>query len=511
MSQKINNSKRIAKNTLLLYTRMLLMMVISLFTSRIILEVLGVEDYGIYNAVGGLVMMLSIISGSLSVAISRFITIEVGKGDQNRLNTIFSTSIIILAITALAVCIFAESIGVWFLNSKMNIPTDRIAAANWVFQLSILTFVVNLISTPYNALIIAYEKMSIFTYISTCEVVLKLIIAYMLYISPIDRLIFYVLQLLIVAIIIRFIYARYCNRCFNESNSKLIFDKQLIKQMFSFVGWAFCGNGAVVLKEQGVNVLLNIFCGPAVNAARGIALQVNTAVYNFVSNFIIAVQPQITKLHSVGELESMHNLVIKSAKYSFFILLILLLPLCANINYVLGIWLVEVPEHTANFVILVLVYSLFDCYASPLITGVLAQGDIKKYEINLTLMYLLNFVLSYIVLKYGMAPEWVFGFNIIFKMIIVGALLLQSRIYGLSIMRFIKECVLVTLAIFVICATFIMMLPITSATTFWQFVVYSATIVLFSLSVIFLLGINKSELSYIKSMITSRFSIKRAN
>ena len=485
------------------------MMVISLFASRVVLNVLGIEDYGIYNAVGGLVMMLSIISGSLSVAISRFITIEVGAGCRDRLNTIFSTSIIVLILTALVVILFAESIGVWFLNNKMTIPANRIGAANWVMQLSVLTFVVNLISVPYNALIIAYEKMSIFAYISTCEVGLKMLVAYMLYISPIDKLVFYVLQLLIVAILIRYIYAKYCHSHFEESKGKLIFDKHLIKQMFVFVGWAFLGNGAVVLKEQGTNILLNIFCGPVVNAARGIAMQVNTAVYNFVSNFIVAVQPQITKLCSVKELDSMHNLVIKSAKYSFFILTILLLPICANIDYVLNVWLVEVPEYTANFVVLVLIYSLFDCYASPLVTGVLAQGNIRRYEVVLTLMYVLNFILSYIVLKQGMTPEWVFIFNIIFKIIIVVSLLLQSRSYGLSVMRFVKECILVTLLVFIICATFIIVTPVTTAKTIWQFVIYSAVIVVFSAIVIFIFGINKSELSYLKAMLISKFKEKK--
>ena len=268
MSDTSQNNKRIAKNTLLLYFRMLLTMAISLYTSRVVLHVLGIEDFGIYNVVGGVVAMFSVISGSLSAAISRFITYELGKGDKEKLVRIFSSSVTIQLGLGLVIIILAEVIGVWFLNEKMSIPENRMYAANWVFQLSILTFVINLISVPYNAAIIAHEKMSAFAYISILEVVAKLIIVYMLLLSPIDKLIFYAILMASVALIIRFVYGFYCKRNFEECTYHFILDKELLKKMFGFAGWNFIGTSAGVLRTQGINILLNIYYDPIVNAAR---------------------------------------------------------------------------------------------------------------------------------------------------------------------------------------------------------------------------------------------------
>ena len=509
MLQTSANNKLIAKNTLLLYLRMLFMMAVSLFTSRITLAALGITDYGIYNVVGGMVAMFSILSGSLSVTIGRFITIEVGKGNKERLKTIFSTSVSIQIIMSLIICIIAELAGIWFLNHKMIIPADRLFAAHWVLQLSILTFVVNLISVPYNAVIIAHEKMSAFAYISILEVVLKLIIVYLLYISPIDKLIVYAILLACVAIVIRFVYGNYCKRHFEESHYKFCFNKELLREMFGFIGWAFWGNGVVILKDQGTNILLNLFCGPAVNAARGVAMQVNSAVYSFVQNFMMAVNPQITKSYSTGNLTDMHKLIIRSAKFGFFILLILLMPICANINYILSLWLVEVPAHTANFIVLVLLYSLLDCYGNPLITGVLAEGDIKRYEIALTVIYFINFVASYIFLKMGMQPETVFILNIIFKVLVVIALLWHSRLkYSFPIGLFLRKCVLRNITIFFISACAIYFLPVSGCNNFKDFIVGTLTILIICIGLVYFIGITKTEAACIKNIITSKLHLK---
>lgn len=504
------NNKRIAKNTLLLYIRMLFMMGVSLFTSRITLAALGVTDYGIYNVVGGMVAMFSILSGSLSLTIGRFITVEVGKGDQERLKTIFSTSVSIQICMSLVICLIAEVAGVWFLSNKMVIPAERLYAAHWVLQLSILTFIVNLISVPYNAVIIAHEKMSAFAYISILEVILKLLIVYLLYVSPIDKLIVYAGLLAFVAIVIRLVYGGYCKRHFKEARYRFCFDKKLLREMFGFIGWAFWGNGMVVLKDQGTNVLLNIFCGPAVNAARGIAMQVNTTVYNFVQNFMMAVNPQITKSYSVGDIASMHELVIRSAKFGFFILLMLLMPICANIDYILDLWLVEVPEHTANFIVLVLLYSLLDCYGHPLITGVLAEGSIKRYEIALTVIYFLNFAASYIFLEMGMRPEVVFVLNIIFKAFVIIALLWHSHAkYSLSINAFMRKCVLRTMTIFLLGVAMVCFLPVSGHDNFLDFVISSLVIFIVCASLIYFIGITKNEAAYIRNMIASKLKLKR--
>jgi O-antigen/teichoic acid export membrane protein len=358
MTDKTQNNKRIAKNTLALYIRMLFMMIVSLYTSRVILHTLGVEDFGIYNVVGGVVSMFSVISGSLSAAISRFITYELGKGDKDKLIRIFSSSVTIQIGLGLIILVLAELVGVWFLNDKMNIPDGRIYAANWVFQLSILTFIINLVSVPYNAAIIAHEKMSAFAYISILEVIAKLVIVYLLIISPIDKLIFYAILMATVALMVRFVYGYYCKRHFEECTYHFIFDKELLKKMFGFAGWNFIGAASSVLRDQGGNIIINLFCGPAVNAARGIAYQVNTAINGFVSNFMMALNPQITKSYASGERDYMMTLIFQGARFSFYILLLLSLPVIINVHYILTLWLKIVPEHTTFFVQLVLIFTM---------------------------------------------------------------------------------------------------------------------------------------------------------
>lgn len=506
MTDTAANNKRIAKNTLLLYFRMLFMMAISLFTSRITLSTLGITDYGIYNVIGGMVSMFSILSGSLSFAISRYITMEVGKGNQEKLNHIFSTSMSIQVFMAVIIGIMGELAGLWFLNNKMVIPSDRLYAAQWVLHLSILTFVINLISIPYNALIIAHERMSAFAYVSILEVCLKLIIVYLLYISPIDKLIVYACLLACVAIIIRIVYVTYCKRHFTEEvHYKPYFDKKLLYDMSGFIGWAFLGNGVIVLKDQGTNILLNLFCGPTVNAARGLAMQVNSAIYNFVLNFMTAVNPQITKSYSIGNLSDMHKLIMRSAKFSFFILLILLMPVCANIDYILNLWLVEIPEHTANFIVLILLYSLIDCFANPLITGVLAQGNIKPYEIALTIIYLINFISSYICLKMGMVVESVFVLNIIFKGCVLIALLLQSHAkYSFPLIKFLKKSVLPSATIFFLSTIFIFILPGKDSSAFFIVALRTLIFIVFICIIEFKIGITINEKHYIQKILKEK-------
>lgn len=505
MVSNVENNKRIAKNTLFLYFRMLFTMAVSLYTSRVALAILGVVDYGIYNVVGGVVAMFSIISGSLSVAISRYITFELGRGSRDRLNILFSTSVTILIVLAIFICIIAEIVGVWFLNNKMNIPADRLYAANWVLQCSILTFLINLISVPYNATIVAHEKMSAFAYISILEVSLKLVLVYMLYISPFDKLIVYSVLFVVLATIIRLVYGSYCKRHFEEARFRFVANKKLICEMMGFVGWAFFGNGVVVLKDQGSNVLLNLFCGPIVNAAQGIATQVNVAVFGLVSNFMVAVNPQITKSYSSGDLSYMHSLIIKSGKLAFFILLLLFFPLCVNIDYVLSLWLVKVPEHTSSFVVLILLYSLLDCFGNPLVTGVLAQGNIKRYEIVLTILYLANFFTSFLFLKSGYAPEWVFILNILFKIFVIGALLWHSKArYQFPIGQFMRQSVLRGLAVFVVCYCFVSVVKISLNNAFVSFIVSSGITFVFTAVVIFVIGLNKKESMFLLTTVKYR-------
>lgn len=440
MSTTSENNKRIAKNTLLLYFRMLLTMAVSLYTSRVVLQTLGVEDYGIYNVVGGVVAMFSVLSGSLSAAISRFITFELGCSNTEKLKTVFSSAVTIQIGLSLIIILLAETIGLWFLNNKMIIPVERLMAANWVYQFSILTFATNLISIPYNAAIIAHEKMSAFAYISILEVTGKLIVAFTIAISPIDKLIYYGCLLMLIAIVIRLVYGYYCKRHFTECTYHFIFDKSLLKQMFGFAGWNFIGSSSAILRDQGGNIVINIFCGPTVNAAQGIAIQVSHAIQGFVSNFMTALNPQITKSYAAGNHYYMMTLIFQGARLSFYILLILSLPVIINAQYILSLWLGNVPEHTTSFVKLVLVFVMSESLAGPLVTAMLATGKIRNYQLLVGGLQSLNLPISYFLLRMGFIPEAVFITAIIISVCCeMARLYMLRKMINLSIYDFLKK------------------------------------------------------------------------
>ena len=380
MDSHAENTRRIAKNTLMLYIRMLFGMAVSLYTSRVVLQVLGVEDYGIYNVVGGVVAMFSLLSTALSTSISRFVTFEIGKGDEYNLKKVFTSSVAVMFALSIGIFIVAEIVGVWFLNTKMNIPAERMTAANWVLQCSLLSFIIGLISVPYNACIIAHERMSAFAYISILEVVLKLAVVYMLLVSPYDKLATYAVLLVVVALIVRLTYGQYCKRHFEESRYRFVHDKSLIKEMTGFAGWSFFGNGAYMLNTQGVDMLINIFFGVTFNAARGVATQVQNAVMQFVNNFTVAVNPQITKSYASGEREYMYKLVCRGAKYSYFLLLVFLVPIVCEADYILWLWLKVVPEHAPTFLRLALFSSLVMGMGNTLYTSIFSTGKISNYQ-----------------------------------------------------------------------------------------------------------------------------------
>ena len=507
----MSDTQRVAKNTLMLYFRQILIMAVSLYTSRVVLATLGISDYGIYNVIGGFVAMFSIISGSMSIAISRFITIEVGRKNGENIKNIFSTSILIQIIISLIVIVLCEILGIWFIYNKMNVEPERVNASFWVMQCSLLTFVVNLLSIPYNAIIIAHEKMSAFAYISILEVILKLAIVYLLYILPFDKLIVYSFLLFSISILIRLVYGIYCKKHFeNECKFSFVFNKSLLKEMYSFIGWAFFGNGVIIVKDYGTNILLNIFCGTIMNAARGVAGQVNAAIVSFVQNFMMALNPQITKTYAEKDYNTMHRLIIRGQKFSYFILLILFMLFAPNINYILSIWLKEVPPHTANLIILILLYSLTETYSNPLVTGVLAEGNIKNYEIVITFIYAINFIVSYIILKMEGAVETVFAINIVFKIFVCIELLIHSKKkYNFPIKFFITKCVVPTIIVSMICICLTHFAHTYNATSFVNFVLQSLINSVVCFVVIYFIGLNKNERSFILSFIKSKFSFNK--
>ena len=494
MSLQTNNNKRIAKNTLLLYFRMLFMMVVSLYTSRVILNALGVEDFGIYNVVGGVVAMFSVISGSLSAAISRFITYELGKGDQSKLNKIFSASVTIQLLLSLIIVVLIESVGVWFLNAKMTIPVERMTAANWVLQFSIITFVIGLISVPYNAAIIAHERMSAFAYISILEAVGKLAIAFLIMVSPIDRLVFYAILMCTVAVIVRLTYGHYCKKHFAECTYHFHWDKEILMKMFGFAGWNFIGAASAVLRDQGGNVVINMFFGPSVNAARGIANQVNNAITGFVQNFMTALNPQITKSYASGDREYMMTLIFQGARLSFYMLLLLSLPVLLNTHYILVIWLKLVPEHAVLFVQLILVFAMCESISNPLITAMLATGKIRNYQIVVGGLQILNLPVSYICLRMGAMPE-----SVLIVAIIISQCCLAARLYmlrgliGLSAIQYMKRVYLNIVIVSALAVILPCLLSIYTHESFLSFV--GLTIVSFCCTLIseFFVGCSKTE------------------
>ena len=404
MSNSANN-KRIAKNTLLLYVRMLFGMLVSLYTSRVILQTLGVEDYGVYNVVGGVITMFTFLNSAMSSATSRYITFEIGKGNMEQLKKVFSTSLQIHAVIALLIVILGETVGLWFLMNELVIPVGRMDAAMWVYQCSIVSCVVGIMSVPYNADIIAHEKMSAFAYISVLESILKLAIVYLLVVLPFDKLKVYAVLVLMVGLLIRYIYTRYCHKHFEESHYIHRIDKSLLKGMSSFAGWSFWGNLAAILYSQGLNMMLNIFFGPVVNAARGIAIQIQSVVQQFVYNFQMALNPQITKTYASGELDRMHSLMFRSARFSFMLLFFLSLPIMLETNYILTLWLGIVPENTVIFARIIIAISLIYTIANPCVIANQATGKVKVYQAVVGGLLLLILPISYIVLKMG-APAY---------------------------------------------------------------------------------------------------------
>lgn len=439
MTTQQENTKRIAKNTLMLYVRMLFGMLISLYTSRVVLQALGVEYYGIYNVVGGVVAMFSMVSSSLSSSVSRFLTFELGKGDMEGLKKVFSTSLSIQLVLSGIIIILAETIGLWFLNTHMTIPDNRLYAANWVFHASVLTFVINLLSVPFSASIVSHERMSAFAYIGILDIILRLLIVLFIAYSGLtfDRLIVYALLLVGVVCIMQAIYWSYCTRNFEECKLKLSFDVSCWKDMSSFAGWNFIGCTAVLLKDQGVNVLLNLFMGPVVNAARGIANTVNNVLSSFANNFMTALNPQITKSYAAGDYDYTFSLVERGSRFSYYILLLFALPMMFETEFVLTLWLKHYPEHTVNFVRLIMIVSMCDILSNTLINLQVSTGKIRNYQLAVGGILLMNFPLSYICLKIGLQPEsTMFVALVIAVVCLFLCLLFLRKMVGLSMRRY---------------------------------------------------------------------------
>ena len=502
MSDTSANNKRIAKNTILLYFRTILLMLITLYTSRVILDQLGVEDYGIYNVIGGVVAMFSVISSSLSSAISRFITFELGKGDMRQLRVIFSTSINIQVAISLIILFIGEIVGVWFLKYKMSIPIERLTAANWVLQCSLITFCINLISVPYNALIIAHERMSAFAYISILEALLKLGICYILTASAFDKLITYAILMVVVSLIVRLIYGVYCGRNFKESHYLWVHKKNIIREMSKFAGWSFVSNTAWIFNTQGINILVNLFFGVALNAARGIASQVEGAVMMFVRNFATALNPQITKYYASDNLQDMYSLMCRGTKFTLYLTLIMLLPLILETEYILQLWLKQVPPYTAIFVRLALIGSAINNIGNTCFTACQAKGDMKKFSLVVTSIGFLVFPLTWLVFKIGFPAESMYiVYIIVYSAVSIACMLLTRHLVKLPMSMFLHKALLPSAFITILAS----IIPIFVYTQMEmgspRFFVSCITSIISCLLVIYLVGLTTGERVIVKQYI----------
>lgn len=501
------NNKRIAKNTLVLYVRMFLVMGVSLFTSRIILNALGVHDYGIYNVVGGIVSLFTIISGSLSSAISRFITFELGKNNEEKLRRIFATSLCIQIFISITVLVLCCTVGFWFLNQKMNIAPERMTAANWVLVFSILTFVINLISVPYNAAIVAHEKMTAYAYISIIEVALKLSVAFLILKIPADRLIIYAGLIFIVALIIRFIYTIYCNRNFNECKTGPKYDRAIFKEMSSFAGWNFIGSSSSVIRDQGNNIVLNLFFGTVVNAAYGIGMQVSNAINSFSQNFMTAINPQITKSYAIGDLQYLSALVMRGSRFSYFLLWIIASFVLLNTEQLLRLWLGNVPEYTVIFTRLFIIFVLSESISQSLITAILATGNIRNYQIVVGGLKLFNLPLSYLFLRLGYSPYVTVIIAIIISqgMLFLRFIFLKERI-NLSAVLFIRSVYVRVLEVSAISIALSYYPTLYLPYSFGGLIIKGITIFLISGSSIFLLGCTSTERTFLLDRVKKQFA-----
>lgn len=499
------DSKKIAKNTIILYMRQILIMVISLYTSRIVLQTLGAEEYGIYNVVGGFVTMFNVISGAFTVAISRFMSYVIGEGNETKVGALFSTALMVQHCIGLFIVLLLATFGVWYVTNIMVLPEGRTEAALWVLTFSAVSFFINLISIPYNALIVAHEHMKAYAYIAVFEAIMKLLVSFAIVVSPIDKLITYSFLTVLAAIIVRFCYSVYCNRNFTGCKFGFRVHKNILKEMMSFVGWAFLGNGAVVLRDQGTNMILNLFGGTTVNAARGIAQQVNNAVQSFVNNFMQATQPEITKLKATDQLVQMRALIFKSCRVCYFLMLILSVPLIKNIDYVLAIWLGEVPEYTNLFVAFTLMDTLIAALNNPLIYGVLATGQIKIYEIVMSSMCILSLPINYWLLDLGIAPAYVYIVIVIVRLLIMLCLVWQSKTYGLKWMDFIKYVAIRVVVTTVLCVLVAIVINFSFISiAFLRVLLETGVIILLNGCVIFMVGFSDAERKAILTVIKTR-------
>lgn len=510
MSSEIkSNNKQILKNTGYLYTQQILVLLVSLYTVRVVLKTLGVEDYGIFNVVGGVVAMFGFLQGMFVNAVQRFFAYELGRNNFIRLNQYFNTSLWCFALIAIVVVVLAETIGLWFVNTHLIIPDERIVAAQWVYHMSILSFVFNLIMTPFNSIIIARERMKVYAFVGMADVLLKLLIVFALTLFAFDKLQLYAILLCCLSFIHALFYIIYTRVQFQETRITGYCNRLMMKEVMNYSGWSLFGSLSSVVRSQGLNMLINMFFNPAVNAARGIAYQVNGVVNMFVTNFSIAFRPQITKLYASGEQNSMISLVFRSTKLCYYLVFIFFVPITIETHYLLQLWLGEIPKYTVIFVRLVLFIALIESIGNPIMAAIQATGNIKWYQIVVGSFLLLNLPISYILLYIGFPPQSTMVAGAVIAIIShIARMFFMRKQVNMSIRAYMKGPML-TIFLVTLCTIIIpLLLFISFDESLVRFLLVAATSVLCSILTIYFIGFTTGEKAFFREMIMYKFKHK---
>ena len=502
------NKTRIAKNTALLYFRMLLIMLITLYTLRVVLNVLGEVDYGTYNVIAGVVAMFAFLSGTMATAAQRFFAVELGVENHTKLKQVFSINVLIFIVLAVTIFILAETLGLWYFKTKMVIPADRLEAAAWVYQFSIFTFMVSIVTTPYLAIITAREQMQVYAYISILEVIFKLAVVFILIYLPIDKLKLYAILLFAVQVLTSAAYILYATLKFPECRNKRFhplgyWNKQMFKEVFSFAGWSVIGALAMTVRSQGINQLLNLFFGVLVNAARGVAFQVYTALNLFVHNFFTAIRPQIIKAYSADHEDKsgeMMKLVFQSSKFCYYLILVLSIPILIETESILSIWLTIVPEYTVIFTRLVIINAIIESLANPLIASIQATGRVKWYQIITGSIILLNLPISYGFLKWGFPPEATMVVVIIITLIAHSCrLYFMKMVLKMDLFHYVKQVMLPVAAVTALAFALPLLYYYSFSASFWRIVGVTIVTFISSAGIIYYVGLSKSERRSLKN------------
>lgn len=503
MTNTSSNNKRIVKNTLFLSIRMLFSMAVSLYTTRAILEILGVTDFGIYNVVGGVIVFLGFLNQTMSTTTARFITTALGKGDQNYLHGIFCMSMNFHIILSILTLIVGETIGLWIVSEKLIIPDDRMLAAMWLYQASILSACIGILSVPYNSAIIAHERMGAFAYISILQIIAKLLVVLVLPFFTCDRLILFSLLMIIVSIIIQIVYWQYSYRSFEEAKYKIIWDSIIWKDIAGFAAWNISGDLAFMCNTQGLNMLLNMFFGPIVNAARGIAVQVESVMTQFVGNFQMAINPQITKSYAAGHIDETVCLVLKTSRFCFYIIMLIGIPLYSEMKYLLEFWLDNVPDYTIAFAKITILIVAIDCLSKPLHVLIYASGKVKKYQIIQSSISLVFLPFSYYLIKYhNISPEVVFFILFLFKVILVGVRIKRvNSITGMRIRQYLKEVLFPIMQSLLLSVIVPIIITILFEQSFFRFIGTTLFTILFVLLIIYFVGMQINEREFVRGYI----------